>query len=165
METVKQESKPINWTNIIIACILLFSLISCDIQKNKKSEDKETDYKSDYEKIVVRQGDSVIHKTNVHFKDTTIYTINRQGTTLRTVYDKQGQVSQTECFASAINELIRFNEQFKEKEQVVQKETSHEANFDWLIYIVGGIVIVMIFAIFMLFTKLNSVIKVLNEKA
>jgi cell division protein FtsL len=104
-----------------------------------------------------RKGDTVslvIPKFN--YKDTTIYTVNRQGTTLRTVYDKTGQVSNVDCFASAIEEMSRQNKQLFETYKEKSKEKTEEFDSSFILYIVAGIVLIVIIGFFFAFKYLSA---------
>lgn len=129
---------------IIVLNILL--LCSCDIQKQSSKSKVDTELKEQYENKVYRKGDTVTYRIpNIIYKDTVIYTVNRQGTTLRTVYDDQGRVSQVDCFASAIEEMTKINRDLLQTIKEKDKEKTEEFSDRWIMYIVIGLVIILLF--------------------
>jgi hypothetical protein len=135
----------------------VFLIISCDSMKNKTSNTEKSEGKETIEVTTTRKGDTVSYVVPViKYKDTTIYTTNRQGTTLRTVYDQNGQISNIDCFASVIAEIRKENREFQNKMKQTTKDKKVETNFDWVIYIVIGAVVVVCFALFLAFTGLKS---------
>jgi hypothetical protein len=112
----------------ILIFTVLFLLCGCDIQKEASKVKSESQLNETIETSRKRKGDSVSFVPRVHYKDTTIYTVNREGTTLRTVYDQSGNVSQVDCFASAIEEMQRTQRELTE--QLVQKEKTKSEQTD-----------------------------------
>lgn len=135
---------------IIFICIGAITFNSCDIQKRAVKTKTDRTLNEQSEVITKRKGDTVTYEIpNIKLKDTTIYTVNRQGTTLRTVYDTKGQISQIDCFASMIDQITRSNKQLIET--IKDKDSEKTENFDSsvIIYFMIGIVfIVMILAFF-----------------
>lgn len=125
--------------------LILLILCSCDIQKQSSKSKVDTDLKEQYESKVYRKGDTVTVVPNIIYKDTIIYTVNRQGTTLRTVYDDQGRVSQVDCFASAIEEMTKINRELLQTVKEKDKEKTEEFSDRWLLYIVMGAVVLLFF--------------------
>lgn len=145
----------IGWYAVILIVILAVTC-SCDIQKEAVKSKSETELKENIETITKRLGDTVVYIPNVRYKDTTIYTTNRQGTTLKTVYAPNGNIASIDCFASTIDEIKRENREFqqslKDKEQV--KTEDFDSSF--IVYIVIGVVIIFLFGLFLLFLIIRS---------
>ena len=140
-----------------ILLLILLVFISCDTLKNKTSNSDKSEGKETIETKTTRKGDTVSYKIpRIKYVDTTIYTTNRQGTTLRTVYDKTGQISNIDCFASAIEEMRKENREFQNNIKESTKDKKVEQNFDWLIYLMIGFVLIVFFALFLMFLWLKS---------
>jgi len=143
--------------------ILLILLSSCKIQKDQgktKSDIKETEQT---ETITKRKGDTVYYKVpKITYKDTTIYTVNKQGTTLRTVYNDNGNIDQIECFSSVIEEITRSNRELMEviKEKSKTKEESLSGSII-LYFFVGLALLLFVFMYFM--NKNTAILKILSE--
>jgi uncharacterized lipoprotein YehR (DUF1307 family) len=140
-----------------LAIILGFVLTSCDIQKEATKTKSDTGFKENIESTVFRKGDTVHYEIpNVIYKDTTIYRTNRQGTTIKTVYDKTGDISSIDCFASAIAEIKKENREFQQN--LLNKEAKKTENFDssFIIYIMLGLVIIFCFGLFLGFLYLKN---------
>jgi hypothetical protein len=147
----------------ILIIALLLSLVwllnSCDIQKEAAKTKTDTDFKENIETKTFRKGDTVTYEIpKITYKDTTIYRTNRQGTTIRTVYDQGGNISNIDCFASAIEEIKKENREFKES--IKDKESKKTEDFDssFIFYIMGGLVLMVFFALFLgyLYIKKNT---------
>jgi fructose-bisphosphate aldolase class 1 len=139
----------------IIFLLLLFT--SCDIQKEATKTKSDTGFKENIESTVFRKGDTVHYEIpNVIYKDTTIYRTNRQGTTIKTVYDKSGDISSIDCFASAIAEIKKENREFQQN--LLNKEAKKTENFDssFIIYIMIGFVIIICLALYLGFIYLKT---------
>lgn len=124
----------------------------------KKSDKlkRDTQLKETTETITKRKGDTVTFTVpKITFKDTVIYTTNRQGTTLRTVYNEQGQISQIDCFASMIEEITRSNRELIEAIKDKDKEKKEEFNPQYFIYSIAVLVIVILIG----FIYINNKIK------
>lgn len=141
--------------------ILVILTISCDITKKASKTKTDTDFKENIETSRKRIGDTVTYKNVLHVKDTTIYTVNRQGTTLKTVYDTEGKLVQADCFASAIEELTRINREMQQTIKDKDKEKEEKFNTDWILYIVAGIAVIFMFFFFLLFRSINANSKIL----
>lgn len=145
--------------NIIYICfvyVLLFSMCSCDIYKKSSKTKSDTDTTEQIETKTFRKGDTVTYQIpNIVLKDTTIYTYNRQGTTLKTVYNTQGQISQVDCFSSAIEEFKKENRQILETIKQKDSEKKEEMNTDWIMYgfIMIGVVLMFAFLLFYFYIK------------
>jgi hypothetical protein len=142
METIKSLILDY-WKNILIF-ILLFCLFSCGIQKESAKEKKDIETSERIEIKEVRKGDTVTYIVpNVIYKDTVITTVSRQGTILKTYYDKQGNISKSDCISSEIDllrlELRNLKDKSKIKESV--KEESFLKNpLIWIIFALVAIV-------------------------
>jgi uncharacterized membrane protein len=149
------------WKNIVILILLLFICCSCDVMKQSTKSKGEISASEQIENKTFRKGDTVSYAIpKITYKDTTIYTTNRQGTTLRTVYDERGQVSNIDCFASAIEEISRQNREFFEQFKDKQKEKEEKFDSSFILYIVGGLVVLGIVALFLFYKTINK-----NSKA
>jgi len=114
------------------------------------------------ESITKRKGDTVSYKTVLHVKDTTIYTVNRQGTTLKTVYDESGNVSQVDCFSSAIDELVRYNKSTQQDSSTKDKEEQYHFDPTFIYAIAGAIVLLGGLALFLLYKSINKQAALIN---
>lgn len=145
---------------ILISAILL---IGCDIQKQASKTKSDTEFKEEIETKTFRKGDTVTYIVPVvKHKDTTIYTVNRQGTTLRTVYDNTGNIASIDCFASVIEEIRKENREFQQSIKDKDKEKTEEFDSSFILYIVGGVVILGMFFIFLLFRSVNNNTKAIS---
>lgn len=147
------------WKNVVILLLLLFVCCSCDIMKEAAKTKSDTGFKENIETKTFRKGDTVTYEIpKITYKDTTIYRTNRQGTTIKTVYDQTGSIASIDCFASAIAEFKKENREFKES--LKEKESKKTENFDstFIFYIMGGLVLIVFFALFLgyLYVKKNT---------
>jgi hypothetical protein len=163
---LKYNKKFVNFTNkkmkvniwysvALIVLVLTFS--SCDISKRaiKNKTDRELNESS--ETITKRIGDTVSYKIpNIIFKDTTIYTVNKQGTTLRTVYNESGQISQIDCFASMIEEINRTNKQLIEAIKDKDSEKTEKFDSTVILYIMIGLSLIVLIVAYLGFKTLNK---------
>lgn len=156
---------------ILISLLILsvfFLLTSCDIQKEATKSKTDTGFKENIESTIFRKGDTVRYEIpKVIYKDTTIYRTNRQGTTIKTVYDQGGNIASIDCFASAIAEIRKENREFKQS--LKGKESKKTENFDsaFILYIIVGVVLLGIFALFLMFLyvkKNNALVTQLLNK-
>lgn len=152
----------------ILVALLILSLVwlcnSCDIQKEASKFKSDTTFKEDIETKTFRKGDTVRYEIPiVHYKDTTIYRTNRQGTTIKTVYDKGGNISSIDCFASAIEEIKKENREFQQ--DLKDKEAKKTEDFDstFIIYIMIGVVILGAFALFLMFLYIKKNTSVVTQ--
>jgi len=137
--------------------LLLLLLTSCDIQKQATKSKSDTELKENIETITKRIGDTVRYEVpKITYRDTIIYTTNRQGTTLKTVYDNSGSISSIDCFASAIEEIKRENREFKESLKDKEKVKTEDFDSSFILYIVIGIVILGMFGLFLAFLYLKN---------
>ena len=110
---------------LIYIIAVLFLISSCDIQKKAIKNKQDRTISELEERTIKRKGDTVSYTIpKVTYKDTIIYTINRQGTTLRTVYNDTGNISQIECFSSLIEITERLERMTEEviKSKTVRKQ-------------------------------------------
>jgi hypothetical protein len=153
--------------SFIIKIILfssLFLVVSCDITKQAFKNKSEASGKESIETVTKRKGDTVTYTIpNVILKDTIVYTVNRQGTTLRTVYDQTGSISSIDCFASAIEEIKKENREFQESIKEKEKQKTEDFDSSFILYIVSAIVILGIFALLLLFFFINKNTKAVTE--
>lgn len=136
--------------------VILAVTCSCDIQKEAVKSKSDTTEKTQTETITKRLGDTVVYIPNVRYKDTTIYTTNRQGTTLKTVYAPNGNIASIDCFASAIDEIKRENREFQQSLKDKEKVKTEEFDSSFILYIVIGVVIIFLFGLFLLFLIIRS---------
>lgn len=136
---------------------LLFLCFSCDIMKEAAKTKTDTGFKENIETRTFRKGDTVTYEIpNVIYKDTTIYRTNRQGTTIKAVYDQTGNIASIDCFASAIAEMRKENREFQQA--IKDKESKKTENFDstFIFYIMGGVVLIVVFALFMMYLYVKN---------
>jgi len=145
------------WKNIVIVILLLFICCSCDIQKEASKTKSDTGFKETVESQTFRKGDTVHYEIpNVIYKDTTIYRTNKQGTTIKTVYDQTGSIASIDCFASAIAEIRKENREFQQ--YLKEKESKKTENFDssFIIYIMIVVVVIVALALFLMFLYIKK---------
>ena len=158
MKTIKKY-----WFQILLIASILFTLFSCDIQKKAIKNKQNRTVSELTERTIKRKGDTVTYTVpKITYKDTTIYTVNRQGTTLRTVYNNSGQIDQIDCFSSLI-EITERNEKLLQ-EVLKSKDSEKKEEFDSSIILYGFLGIGFLFAIglFFAFNFLNKNTKTLN---
>ena len=131
-----------------IIFILILSLTSCKMLRKVKESDNDTTLTEQTIQKTTRLGDTVRYTVpKITFRDTTIYSVNRQGTTLRTVFNEQGNVSEIECLSSRIDELIEINRGLREiksdREVDSEKETK---GINLNIILIGAMAFVFLFA-------------------
>lgn len=151
------------WFEILIIVSILLTLSSCDIQKKNIKQKEDRTVSELTERTIKRKGDTVTYVIpNIKLKDTTIYTVNRQGTTLRTVYDNRGTIEQIDCFSSLI-EITERNEKLLQ-EVLKSKDREKTEEFDSSIILYGFLGIGFLFAIGLFFglNFLNKNTKALN---
>jgi len=151
----------------LIAFFLMSAIWSCDIQREVSKTKDSTDTQEALERTTTRKGDTVAYKTVLHVKDTTVYTVNRQGTTLKTVYDSNGNISQTECFASAISDILKYTKDIQQDSST--KEKVEQYRFDpTIIYAIGGVIVLLgglfLFFLYRSINKQSAIINTIVEK-
>lgn len=129
----------------IVYVMIAISLMSCDIQKQALKQKNDIDFTERIETKEIRKGDTVTYIVPViRYKDTIITTVSHQGTILKTYYDKEGNISKSDCISAEID-LLR-NEIRILSDQSKTKESSKEENLntDWIL-ILGGVLVLMFF--------------------
>jgi YD repeat-containing protein len=148
----------------ILFIVVIFTLISCDITKQAFKDKSNSDLKISSETRIFRKGDTVHYNVPIiHYRDTTITTVNRQGTVLKTIYDNNGKVTSIDCYASQIEQLTRENSELKLNNKEKQKEKTEKADYGWMLYVFGAISIVLSVALFLLFKYVRSHSDLLTE--
>ena len=144
-------------------CLLIFFMLfaSCDILKKSTKEKEDVSIKDNIETKTFRKGDSVSFRPgNIMFKDTTIYRVSKENTVLRTVYDNNGNIRDIDCYASRIEELTKRNFELEQSKKDKQKEKEEKFDSSFILYIVGGIVVLGIVALLLFYKTINK-----NSKA
>lgn len=145
----------------LIFMLLFFA--GCDIQKSAVKSKSDVDMTSVKETKSLRSADSVSFRPGkTVYKDTTIYRITKNNTRLETVYDSNGNIRDINCYAAQIEELTRENMALKYSQKDKASEKTESANFDWFIYIVVGIVVIVLFGFFLLYLFIVSKSKVVD---
>jgi hypothetical protein len=141
-------------------CILyfiLFLLYGCDIQKKAQKTKADTEISSSIVSKKYRAGDSVSYRPGkIVLKDTTIYRVTKNNTRLETVYDSNGAIRDINCYAAQIEEITKERESLKQQLKEKSSEKIEKANFNWVLYLVLGFVLVLTIAFFFLFKTLNN---------
>jgi len=145
----------------ILFISLLFSLVmllfnSCDVYKKSSKEKTDIDFNEKIETKTFRKGDTVVYVPNVKYKDTIIYTYNRQGTTLKTVYDKSGSVQKIDCYSADIETLINETRRLQDNSKIKDSEKKEEVNTTWILYLFGAFMIIICFALFLFFIYIKG---------
>ncbi len=152
------------WKNAVILVLLLFICCSCDITKKSAKSKTDTDFKEEFVNKTFRKGDSVSFRPgNLVFKDTTIYRVSKENTTVRTVYDQNGNIRDIDCYASRIEELTRRNTELQQGEKNKQQEKIENFDSSFILYIIGGIVVLGLVALLLLFVYINKNFKVITS--
>jgi len=142
---------------LIYIIAVLFLTSSCDIQKKAIKNKQDRTISELEERTIKRKGDTVTYTIpNVILKDTTIYTVNRQGTTLRTVYNDSGNISQIECFSSLIEITERLERMTEEVIKSKDSEKTEDFDSSFILYIIIGVVVLGSFALFLMYKTLNK---------
>lgn len=137
---------------VCLAIAFAMLLTSCDIQKEAAKTKTDTSFQEQIESQTFRKGDTVHYEIpKVIYKDTTIYRTNRQGTTIKTVYDQGGNIASIDCFASAIAEIRKENREFQQS--LKEKESVKTEDFDssFLLYIIAGVAVLGILVLIVMF--------------
>lgn len=144
---------------LILYLIIALAMSSCDVLKTKTSNATDTTAKENIETKTFRKGDTVTFIVpKVTLKDTTIYTYNRQGTTLKTVYNKEGNITSVDCFASAIEEIKKENREFQQNILEQTKDKKSEVNSQWIWAVAVGVCFVFLIIIIAIFLYFKSII-------
>lgn len=149
---------------LVTLLLVLSLLLSCDITKQATKNKVDREVTEQTETITKRKGDTVSFEVpRITFKDTTIYTTNRQGTTLRTVYNDSGQISQIDCFASMIEEINRSNKQLIETLKEKEKEKTEDFDSTFILYLFVGLSLIVFILAFFAYRLLNKNTKTINR--
>ena len=141
----------------LLVLSLVFLFTSCDIQKEASKTKTDTGFKENIESQTFRKGDTVHYEVPVvHYKDTTIFRTNRQGTTIKTVYDQSGNIASIDCFASAIAEIRKENREFQQAIKDKDSKKTEEFDSTVVFYIMGGVVLIFFFALFLMFLYIKK---------
>lgn len=145
---------------LIFIWILFFS---CDIKKRALKTKTDRTVSELKEKTFKRQGDTVTYKIpKITYKDTTIYTTNRQGTVLRTVYDNKGMIDQIDCFSSLIDVTERSNKLIEEVIKDKNKEKEEDFDSSVILFFMIGLALIVLVVAFLGFRFLSQNSKALN---
>lgn len=137
----------------LLAITLAIALTSCGIKKNALKTKTDRTLTESTETTTKRVGDTVTYTVpKIVLKDTTIYTVNRQGTTLKTSYNSQGQISKIDCFASMIEEITKSNRLLVEAIKEKDKEKEETFNPQYFIYSLA----VLVFIVLLGFVYINN---------
>lgn len=139
---------------IIFICVFF---VSCDVYKKASKTKTDTDFTEKIETKIFRKGDTVSYEIpKIFYKDTTIYTYNRQGTTLKTIFNKQGSISKIDCYSSQIEEFKIENRKLLEYIKEKNSEKKEEFNASWIIYILIAFIIIITIAMLLFYKYIKS---------
>jgi len=142
----------------ITIILLSVALSSCGIKKNAVKNKTDRTLTESTESITKRVGDTVTYTVpKIVLKDTTIYTVNRQGTTLKTSYNSQGQISQIDCFASMIEEITKSNRLLVEAIKEKDKEKEENFNPQYFIYSLAVLVLIVLLGFVYINNKITKI--------
>lgn len=128
---------------------MLSLVVSCDITKQAAKNKTDTDYSQDYEKVEKRDGGNAIFipQTNTVYKDTIIYVQGTNGTDLKIIYDKQGNLQAADCNGALIDVITKIStnlsEQTKEKESI-KTESFDPTPLIWAMAVLGFVVLLVL---------------------
>lgn len=122
---------------IILIVFLTSGICSCEIQKEASKQKNEIDFTEKIETKEIRKGDTVTYIVPViKYKDTVITTVSHQGTILKTYYDKDGNISQSDCISAEIdllrNEIRTLSDQSTNENIKVDKSFFDSEIFIWI---------------------------------
>lgn len=141
---------------ILLTIFLVLVLCSCDVARDVHKEKSSLNLDENIERQLKRRGDTVVYRTQLHLKDTTVYTVNRYGTTLKTVYDNNGQVAQTDCYASAMDVLEKITRNLQQQDSKKDKTETAGLSDTLVLGLIGGVVVVMCFGLFLVQRSVNK---------
>lgn len=138
--------------------IPLLFLMSCDITKQASKTKTDTETNEQYERIEKRDGGIATFKPEptIIYRDTTIYVQGTNGTELKVIYDKTGNVSQMDCNGALIDVIERYNKQIQESVKEKDKQKTEEVNTDWIMYGFIALTLIMFFGMFLLYMLINK---------
>lgn len=152
----------------IVLVMLASFCFGCAIKKDSSKEKTDRKTTEQIETIKKRVGDTVSYTIpNIIIKDTTIYTMNRQGTTLKTVYDNSGRVSEIDCFSSYVDEITRSNKEVIEAIKTKDKAKEESVDSIVMLYFMLGLslmVLILSFFGYKMITKQSSLIDEISKK-
>jgi hypothetical protein len=122
---------------------LLLLVTSCNIKKEASKTKNDIDFSESIKTETFRKGDTVSFLVP-KYKDTTIYVTNRQGTTVRTIYDKQGGVSNIDCYASKIKELSEMNSRLLDQSKIKTSQKSEGMDQTFMLYVAIGFIVMLL---------------------
>ena len=142
----------------LLLITLSIALTSCGIKKNAVKTKIDRTLTESTETTTKRIGDTVTYTVpKIVLKDTTIYTVNRQGTTLKTSYNSQGQISQIDCFASMIEEITKSNRLLVEAIKEKDKEKEETFNPQYFIYSLAVLVLIVFLGFIYINNKITKI--------
>ena len=131
----------LQWYYKMIIGLLFLLIFSCDVTKSAVKSKTDTLIKDEVETKTFRKGDSVFFRPqNIKYKDTTIYRVSKENTTLRTVYDANGNIRDIDCYASQIEELTRRNLVLEQSEKNKASEKTEKFDSSFIIYLAIGVI-------------------------
>lgn len=148
---------------IVLLLIMGLLLYSCDVARDVHKEKASVNLNENIERSLKRRGDTVVYKTQLHLKDTTVYTVNRYGTELRTVYDKSGRVVQTDCYASAMDVLEKITRNLQQQESVKDKTEKAGLSDTLILGLISGVALVFCFAMLLFQRSVNKNFTAIRE--
>lgn len=133
-------------------------LMSCDITKQASKTKTDTETNEQYERIEKRDGGIATFKpeSTIIYRDTTIFVQGTNGTELKVIYDKTGNVSQMDCNGALIDVIERYNKQIQESVKEKDKQKTEEVNTDWIMYGFIALTLIMFFGMFLLYVLINK---------
>ena len=135
----------LQWYYKMIIGLLFLLIFSCDVSKSAVKSKNDTLIKDEVEIKTFRKGDSVFFRPqNIKYKDTTIYRVSKENTTLRTVYDENGNIRDIDCYASQIEELTRRNLVLEQSEKNKASEKTEKFNSSFILYFMIALVIIAV---------------------
>ena len=127
--------------NKLLFLLIISFFVSCDITKSAVKSKTDTLIKDEIETKTFRKGDSVSFRPeNIKYKDTTIYRVSKENTTLRTVYDASGNIRDIDCYASQIEELTRRNLVLEQSQKNKESEKTEKFDSSFILYLAIGVI-------------------------
>lgn len=144
------------FSKLIFIVFIVSGICSCDIQKQASKHKSNTDYAENIKTKTYRPGDTVDFKIpRYKIVDSTITTISRNGTTLNTIYDKDGNID-LQCISSKVEELREENRRFQQELLEKDKEKTEKFSDGWVLYIMIGVAVMFCFAFFIMWRSLSQ---------
>ena len=140
-----------------ITVLLILTLCSCDIMKKSSKTKTDTDFEEKITTKTTRLGDTVYYSVpQIRYRDSVVTTISRQGTILNTIYDKDGNISDINCISSKVDEFIEEQRKFNQTSKEKEKEKTEEFSDGWILYVMGGVVLLVAFFMFLMYKTVNK---------